>query len=50
MLIKLKPPYSKEEEFTSKDKQLQQDTQIVFSLNIIKTDNLVFTSVNQVFL
>jgi len=50
MLIKLKPPYSKEEEFTSKDKQWQQDTQIVFSLNIIKTDNLVFTSVNQVFL
>ena len=50
MLIKLKPPYSREEDFTSKDKQWQQDTQIASSLNIIKTDNLFFTAVNQVFL
>lgn len=49
MLIKFKPPYSMEKEFSPKDKWWQQDTQIVFSLNIIKIDNLIFNLVNQVF-
>lgn len=49
MLIKFKPPYSTEKEFSPKYKWWQQDTQIVFLLNIIKIDNLIFNLVNQVF-